>query len=309
MTIKRLTAIGTILFITSAGSGVFAQRISISPTNLNQLVYDASQEASEAAVITLENRKKFDGDYFIAFSPGPTGRVLTSGVNSLPYMVYSAATAPRDELLDEPSADGYEDVLSGTFTVDNDTKTHNVYIILAPGGWLQSGTYTGTLTATWYAGVPTPGGHGAVVKSKDLSIRAQVDTILSMSIVPVNAPFEAGSLNGLFSFGTLTDTPATQSADLVARGNVPFAISVSSANNNALYHKQGDTSSTIPYTVNIAGYDYTSLSSTPTQFTTQAATGEAGVPFTITVTVSLPASEFPSWGDYEDSLTFSIAAN
>ncbi|MCA1951157.1 MAG: hypothetical protein LDL24_11330 [Treponema sp.] len=283
--------------------------IVLSPKNSLSLTYDSTQEVYGIVTASLTNDKgTTDLNYYVTFDPAPGNRFFTSGSYTIPFQIYDTPQPPRRILYDAITATSADQVLSGIFPVPpfnkppTDTKTFAV--IAVPGGFAPAGTYTATLTASFWEGTFKTGINKAQTQ---LPLILTVNQILNIVAVPVGAVFDYTATNVTMDFGYL-EAGTSRSLDLIARANTTYGLSISSANGGMLRNSDPKDTSFIPYLVSINGNTITLSAGVSVPIVSaKPATTTFGDRYNLIATI-LPY-DFPTEGLYSDILTITIAKN
>jgi hypothetical protein len=274
-----------------------------------RITYDSALEQSATITATLSIEKgSTEMDYYVTFDPAPASRLLTNGVDFLPFAIYDTAQLPRNELLDDVSAMAPADVLTGTFPTPAKnrapTDERSFVVVFPPGGFVPSGTYTADAVATLWSG---PFKNGVYKGEAALPLTVTVRDIMDVAIVPVGGSFDFAATQVVMDYGYLT-AGTKKSVDLLARANTTFGLALTSANAGVLKNTDPLDTSTIAYQFAIDNTAVNLSAGTSVPITTLASpTTAEGIRFRLDATIL--AFDFPSEGEYSDILTFTISKN
>ena len=308
MTNRNLARLLAAAFAAGASASAAAQTVKATPGNL-ALTYDSAAETVKTiTVVSRMPNGTAELDYYLTVGPVSSLRVFSSASvpDTLDFQVFDAASAPRNAVLSASEAVSASDVLAGTFSDANKQRraTDTLYLAALPGGFASAGTYRATIAVNLYSG---PFGGGTFVASDTVAATLTVAEILDVCVVPVGAPFDYTATAALFDFEVL-EVGDEHSADLIARANTGYNVSVSSSNGGLLRNADPSDGSTVPYSLSVDGSALPLPAGVSVPLVSGAArTTEAGRRFRLSARIL--AFDFPSDGSYADTLTVSIVKN
>ncbi len=285
-----------------------SQSVAIQPKSVSA-VYDSQNESTTSLSVTS---KMPNGTpelaYYLTVDPSSSSRVFSSaqGISSLSYQVYDAAAAPRNIVMSSSEAVSSADVFSNAFSGTNKQRrsVDSLYFTVLPGGFASAGTYSASFVVNLYSGVF---GTGVWAASATVAATLTVAAILDLSVVPVGAPFDYSAVSAVFDYGTI-ESGAAVSADLIARANTTYGVTISSLNGGRLKNTDAADSSEIPYSLTADGASIALSAGIPVQLASGAsATTEEGRRYRLETTIL--DFDFPSDGTYTDTLTLAIVQN
>jgi len=309
-TMARLFAFGLLMRL--AGTGVLEAQsvkyVTLSPKSI-RATYDSTLEAATTVIATLSiDKGSTELAYYVSFDPAPSGRIVTNGSASLPYEIYDFTLAPRTVLLDVVSATSPDSLLTGIFPVPAKNKPptaeRTFALVVMPGGFAPSGTYTGSVVVTLWSG---PFKSGTYKGEALLNITVTVRDILDVVLVPVGAPYDYSATNVMMDFGFLT-AGDLRSLDLIARANTTYGLSITSANGGFLKNTDVLDTSIISYELSVEGSPLVLSPGASVPLASGAlATTVDGIRYQLDTRI-LPF-DFPGEGTYTDILTVTISKN
>ena len=316
MTMKArhlLSASTIIVGILLRGPEIGAQAVKYVDFGSNKnvrLSYTALQETAAAISMDLALEKGAQElRYYVGFDPAPAGRYATKGADRLYFEIFDSAVEPRRVLMDTLSAVSSDEVLSGVFPLPDKptrgpTDTRSFALVVPGGGFAPAGRYTATVTASLWSG---PFKSGVYKGMASLNLAVDVGEIIDIAVVPVSLPFDYAAKNLTMDFGFL-EAGNSRAADMVARANTTYGVSLSSANGGRLRNADPSDASEIPYELRI---DAAVLALAPGTAVPIA----AGAPATTSegrryrMEARILPFDFPTEGEYTDILTITISKN
>jgi len=284
--------------------------IVLSPKNTLSLTYDSTQEVYGNVTANLTTDKgSTDLNYYVTFNPAPGNRFFTNGSYSIPFEIYDNPQLPRRVLYDDLRATSADQVLAGIFPTPSNihktpTDTRTFTVVAVPGGFAPAGTYTATLTASFWAGAFKT---GTLKAQAQLSLVLQVNQILNIVAVPVGASFDYTATRATVDFGYL-EAGSVRSLDLIARANTTYGLSIASTNGGILRNADSGDSSFIPYELRVNGTPLTLPAGLSIPIvSSRPATTVDGDRFNVSAVIQ--SFDFPTEGLYSDILTVTIAKN
>ncbi len=284
--------------------------IVLSPKNTLSFTYDSTQEVYGSVTANLTTDKgATDLNYYVTFDPAPGNRFFTNGSYTIPFEIYDNPQLPRRVLYDALTSTSADQVLAGVFPTPSNihkapTDTRTFAVVAVPGGFAPAGTYTATLTASFWSGAYKTGIQKA---QANLSLVLQVNQILNIVAVPVGALFDYTATRATVDFGYL-EAGSVRSLDLIARSNTTYGLSIASVNGGVLRNPDPADSSAIPYELRINGTPLTLPSGLSVPIvSSRPATTVDGDRFNLSALIK--PFDFPTEGLYSDILTVTIAKN
>jgi len=283
---------------------------------INNAQFLLDQEVIISETIRV-NHKGQGTDFFITFSTGQSGqfanRYLLDPVSGgiMYYQIYDNAAARRI-LVDLSAGPSSSQVLSGSFTDaeagagGGTTKDMTFVVILDPDQFPLAGQYSEEVRLELWAGTaenPLGGGPEATVI---MSMSAQMDQVMDMSLVSSGGAFDAASTELTLDFGELY-AGSRRYADLMVRANSGYSVYMRSQNSGVMMIQDVSDTSTVPYALSVAGggVDLSSGADVPVV--------SLGGPSTImgdryTIGVEIEEFGMATEGFYTDMLIITVAA-
>jgi spore coat protein U-like protein len=246
--------------------------------------------------------------YFIVFT---RGRVSSGSGESLTYGLYPTSITTTALCIDGNPTNA-DQVISLTLQEGVASATVNYYLRVSNSTFPSAGTYAIPLTARLYTG-SFSGDLPSSSKKATMTAMITVGKIADVAVVggasdSFNFISPTANPDYTLSLGSLSSTTATTgTAYILVRTNSSYSLALSSASGGRLVDSS-DSSSTIPYTVNVDSGSSRSLSTSAVGIVTGSATYSNADRHTIVVTVGGIGSS-PSPGTYTDTITVTVAAS
>lgn len=190
--------------------------------------------------------------YFVTFSAGGSGdflnREVRQGNSALKYQIYDSAGSQRRMLKALPSATASE-ILSGAVIGEGEIQELAYVVVVDPGQVRMAGPYVDTFTITLYSGTLE---DFTEEDAKEVVVSVPVGEVTELSLLASGGLFTPGARSALMDFGTLRQDDYRE-LDLRVRSNAGYSVSLESENSGVLKHTSSGVSTTVPYTLRLAG--------------------------------------------------------
>lgn len=229
---------------------------------INNAQFLLDQEVIISETIRV-NHKGQGTDFFITFSTGQSGqfanRYLLDPVSGgiMYYQVYDNA-ADRRILVDLSAGPSLSQVLSGSFSDaeaaagGGTTKDLTFVVILDPDQFPLAGQYAEELRLELWAGTPDNPRGGGPEDTAIMSMSAQMDQVMDISLVPSGGSFDSSRTELTLDFGELY-AGSRRHADLMVRANSGYSVYMRSQNSGVMMIQDVTDTSSVPYSLSVAG--------------------------------------------------------
>lgn len=207
----------------------------------------------------------------------------------------------NDALIDNERLEG--------FAPNRFTTYSNAFYVstqgLAGQDFPASGNYTDIVQVSLYGFNPNSQLYN-FEQNRPFTITFTVPNRIFISLIDEGSVFDASSTSKVMDFGNITENQE-KGVDLRVVSNTPYQVKVSSTNNGALKHAEGDTIDYI-FRVNNSPVSLTSSATAPVSIGIGNRTTAAGDRYNIKVRISGSVENKRS-GLYQDMITISAIAN
>lgn len=189
------------------------------------------------------------GRDFDTFSTQQLGydRKARCGDFSLNYQLYGTTDVliPLKAL---PEAQNYQDVISYSFSgQENSSISLQYYLVVPPGQVVPPGMYVDVYMVTLYQGNINNPFSATILDQVQVKLSIEVDEALRYVIKGVKTK---DNVLMPFDFGVL-ETGKTKELDVAVYSNVPYSLQFSSKYQGKFIHKSSDVKTTLPYWVTL----------------------------------------------------------
>ena len=249
-------------------------------------------------------------DFFITFGPGAAGtfdpREMTDGTNVLQYVVWDNASS-QNLLKDLSVSVTNDNVLVGSFPAQTGgggwQRQDLTVTVRVSGGFYRAGNYTDAVAMTLYSGTLAA---NTQEDTSTLDVDAKIQAKSEVSIVAPGGLFDVNATDYTMDFG-LFSSGQSREADLIARSNVPYSLSLTSQNGGVFTYTAGGDTSTVPYSLFFDGTEVSLPAGTAVTVVPSAAeTTIDGTRYPLEVVIG--SLGVATEGQYDDVITVDIAA-
>ena len=265
--------------------------------------YSPTATTQVQGVVTLESNH-YTGPVCLVFtelSRTPTPQVPQESVD---YGLFSANGVSRLSVDGSPAT--AQETLTGSFpsgSKKHDRITLPFLVDVFPSNLPAPGLYRITLRANLYSSSYPP--SGAIADSVIFYVSVQVGGFYDVSVMPSGGTYSVSSTTTALDFGIL-QPDVSKGADLLVKANIPYALSLSSANGSALVNPSDG--SKVPYSLASNGTPV--LLSAGAQTLAQSGASQSyAVPtrYALLATI-LSFSQLPTEGSFSDTITIILSA-